>query len=288
MIEPGIHTIPSDTYHSDPGREPSLSASVAHLLVNTTPLHAWNAHPRLNPNFEREEKAQFDMGSVTHALILEADTSKVQVVYADDWRTKDARAARDQARGDGLIPMLQKDWVRVEMMAEAVRAQIARRDDEPPLFDAGKPEQTLVWNERGVTCRARLDWLRDDHVAIDDLKTTGRSANPMQWSRNTLWSIGADIQVAFYLRGLKRLTGVDAVFRYVLVENVPPYGVSVVSMAGSALEIGNAKVDRALERWKWCLEHDEWPGYPSPVYYAETPGYEELRWMEADAEAMTA
>lgn len=288
MIEPGIHTIPSDTYHSDPGREPSLSASVAHLLVNTTPLHAWNAHPRLNPNFEREEKAQFDMGSVTHALILEADTSKVQVVYADDWRTKDARAARDQARADGLIPMLQKDWVRVEMMAEAVRAQIARRDDEPPLFDAGKPEQTLVWNERGVTCRARLDWLRDDHVAIDDLKTTGRSANPMQWSRNTLWSIGADIQVAFYLRGLKRLTGVDAVFRYVLVENVPPYGVSVVSMAGSALEIGNAKVDRALERWKWCLDNDEWPGYPSPVYYAETPGYEELRWMEADAEAMTA
>lgn len=287
-MKPGIHTMPAERYHSDPCEQPSLSASLAHLLVNQTPLHAWFAHPRLNPNYEREDKAQYDLGTVAHSMVLEGNAESVQVVHADSWRTKDAREERDGARAAGRVPLLAKDFKRVEAMVETIRKQLALRDDEPPLFTDGLAEQTLVWEEGGVTCRARLDWLRDDHTTIDDIKTTARSANPLQWTRNTLWSIGADIQVAFYLRGLKRLTGKDAMFRYVLVENGEPYAVSVVSLASSALDLGNHKVERAIDKWRECLKTNKWPGYPPAVYYAETPGYEEMRWLEQDAEAMTA
>jgi hypothetical protein len=38
---PGIHEVDAETYHSDPVEVPSLSASIAKLLVNSTPLHAW-------------------------------------------------------------------------------------------------------------------------------------------------------------------------------------------------------------------------------------------------------
>jgi PDDEXK-like domain of unknown function (DUF3799) len=278
----------AEVYHDDPCPQPSLSASIAHELVNLTPLHAWTAHPKLNPGFTREEKSHYDIGSMVHSLVLEGNADRVHVVNADDWRKKVAQEERDDARERGLIPLLEKDWTRVVDIATTIRAHLAARDDEPPLFTDGKPEQTLVWEERGVCCRARLDWLRDDFQTIDDLKTTARSANPLQWSRNTLWSIGADIQVAFYLRGLKRLTGVDAQFRYVLAETVPPYAVASVALAASALELGQAKVDRAIDRWRECLKTGRWPGYPGSTYYAETPAYEEMRWMEQDAEAATA
>jgi hypothetical protein len=288
VIEHGIHTISSDTYHADPGKTPSLTASIANKLVNESPLHAWTAHPRLNPDFKREEKTTFDIGTVVHSIILEGDASGVEVVHADDWRTKVAKEQRDEARAAGKIPMLAKDMIRAVEMATAVRDQIAARDDDPPLFSDGKPEQTLVWEERGITCRARLDWLRDDFKAIDDAKTTGRSANPVQWTRNTLWQIGADIQMAFYLRGVKKVTGVDATFRYVLIENQPPYAIAVVSPAPSALEIGTAKVERAIASWRECLRTDVWPGYPAGIYYAETPPWQETQWMELDAEALAA
>lgn len=280
--------MPAHRYHADPAETPSLTASIADRLVNQTPLHAWAAHPRLNPDFEREEKAAFDVGSLVHALVLEGDNSKVHVVYADDWRTKDARTERDEARDLGRIPILQKDWKRIETMVGTIRAQLVERADEPPLFTDGKPEQTLVWRERDVTCRARLDWLRDDFLAIDDLKTTGASANPLRWGRRTLFDIGADIQVAFYLRGLKAVTGVDATFRYVLAETKQPYALAVVSLASSALELGRAKVDRALQLWRECTKTGVWPGYPTGIYYAETPAFEEMRWLEHDGERMAA
>lgn len=285
-LDPGIHTLAAEDYHADPLTAPSLSASMAHLLVNHSPHHAWHAHPRLNPNFVREEKGIFDLGQTTHSLILEGDSSRLQVIDAPDWRTKIAQTARDEARAAGRIPLLTKDFVRVEAMMLAVGRQLAVRNDAPPLFTAGKAEQTLVWEERGIQCRARLDWLHDDLSAIDDLKTVGRSANPMEWSRSPLWANGADIQVAFYLRGLKHLTGKDALFRFVLVESSPPHAVSVVSLDTSALDLGRAKVDRAIDLWGHCLKTGNWPGYSSEIYYAEPPPWEELRWMEQDAEVV--
>jgi hypothetical protein len=284
----GIHTISAERYHADPTDAPALSAHIAHLLVNSTPLHAWAAHPKLNPDFERKEKAVYDVGTVAHALVLEGNNDKVHVIDAADWRTKHAKGERDEARRNGLVPLLERDWAHVQAMTEAVRMQLAARDDKPPLFSDGKPEQSLIWQDGPVVCRARLDWLRDDFAAIDDLKTTKGTANPIKWSRNTLWDIGADIQVAFYRRGVKNLTGVDPQFRYVIAETTPPYATSVIQLGSSALELGRIKVERALELWAHCLKHDRWPGYPAPVYFAETPAYEEMRWTEQDAERLAA
>jgi hypothetical protein len=283
MAEPlpvGIHTIDAERYHADPCAEPSLSASIATLMCNRSPRHAWTAHPRLNPAFERTEEAKFDVGTTAHALLLNG-VDVCRVINAADWRTNAAKEARDQARAEGLIPMLVGQWERVRDMVAHVRVQLEELDAAPPLLTDGKPEQTLVWQDEGVACRARLDWLRDDHAAIDDLKTTGRSADPADWTRRLLWDIGADVQAAFYMRGLKALTGVDAPFRWVVVENTPPYAVSVISLAPSALAHANEKVEWALAKWRECLATDAWPAYSPQVAYAELSPFEEARWTEA-------
>lgn len=282
FLKAGIHPdIPAEIYHADPCPEPSLSAGVAHRLITRSPLHAWTSHPRLNPNYKPQDASGgMDFGSVAHALLLQG-TDICQIIEADDWRRQSARDERDQARATGLVPLLRKDWDRMCELVEAVKTQISRLDIAPlPLHD-GQPEQTIVWQEDGVWCRARLDWLHDAFDVLDDLKTTGTTANPHIWGRSRLFADGKDVQCAFYLRGLRAITGVDAAWRFVVVEVDPPHGLSVISLAPSALELANRKVSRALELWKQCLQTDTWPGYPSEIAFVDAPAYEETRFLEA-------
>ena len=283
-----ILDLSAEDYHSDQvaADTVTLSASIARILIAESPAHARAAHPRLNPDWEPSHDEKFDVGTIAHSLLLEGEAAVV-VIDAPDWRTKAAQEQRDEAYDAGQTPVLLKNWAAVERMVDAVQSQVAALPVDPPLFADGKPERSLIWDENGVACRARLDWLRDDLAAIDDLKTTSRSANPDGWSR-TIFNIGYDVQLAFYLRGLKAVTGAEAEFRFVVVETSPPYALSVMSLAPGALELANAKVDWALATWKRCLETDTWPAYPTRVAYAEAPSWEETRWLEKEAREVAA
>lgn len=274
----GLLDIPADAYHRDDlgNEQPSLSSSIAHTLITQSPAHAKAAHPKLNPNYQREEKEVYDIGTAAHRLLLEG-VAGCQVIEADDWRTKAAKEERDAARESGKLPLLAKHWDAVCAMVDATRAQLDRVECDPPLFVDGKPEQTLVWEEDGVTCRARLDWLHDSGYCIDDFKTTSKSANPEAWSR-TLFNNGCDIQCAFYLRGLQQATGKHAQFRFVVQETFPPYALSVVSLAPDALELARSKVKYAIDLWRTCLERDEWPAYTPRIAYAEAPAWDLAKW----------
>ena len=275
-----VHTIPSAVYHADElASTPALSASIARTLINASPLHAWQQHPKLNPNYRRDDDAKYDVGTAVHALLLEGD-DKCFVVHADSWRTKDAKDARDQARADGLVPLLVGQYEEAQTMLATIKERFAQRHDTPPVFTNGRPEQTIVWEEDGVVMKARVDWLRDDLTAIDDLKTTTRLANPREWER-TLFSLGYDVQAAFYRRAVRALGG-DADFRLCVAECSPPYAVSVLSLAPDAQSLADAKVDKAVRMWRHALTSGEWPGWPAETCYIEAPGYELMRWAERE------
>lgn len=273
-MKPGVYSMGDIAYHNDPCDEPSLSASIAKVLLAQSPLHAFHQHPRLNANFRPTVSATFDLGTVVHDLFLRGIDDTAAIIDAADWRTKVAQEARDAAREVGLVPLLAKDAERVQTIVNAIRDQLAARDDSPGLFDAGKPEQTLVWRERDVLCRARLDWLRDDFAAVDDLKSSGQSANPHDWQR-TFWNIGADMQARFYQRGIKALTGSEPLFRFAVIETHEPFALSVLDLAPSAVELADQKINRALELWKRCLDTQVWPAY-------EGTASVEVSWQEAD------
>lgn len=283
---PGFLTLTADDYHADllgDDGPPSLSASIASILVNASPAHARAQHPRLNPDYARDEQKKFDLGRAAHQVLLEGNAS-VAIVEEANWTTKAAKEARGWARENGLTPLLREQWEGVEAMVAAAREQLAGFDLSPVPFTDGRPEQTIVWSEpNGVTCKARIDWLHDDLSAIDDLKTTSRSANPASWTRKTLYNIGADVQAAFYLRGMERLTGKRPDWRFVVVETFAPFALSVISLGPDVLELANAKVDYAVETWARCLESGEWPAYPQRVCWAEAPAWELSRWLEKEA-----
>lgn len=282
-LKAGIYPdIPSDRYHADQlVKQPSLSRSIAHKILTRSPRHAWFAHPRLNPDHQEKGSGTLDNGTAAHSLLFEG--RKPVIVEADSWRTNDAKEQRADARKAGKVALLRKDAEQVMGMCDAVARQLDDHDCKPRPFTDGKAEQTLIWQEQGVWLRARADWLRDDFTALDDLKTTGMSASPFEWTRRRLWEDGLDIQAAMYRRGVKKLAGVDPEWRFVVVENVPPYALSIISLDAEALTLADAKLDKAIQVWKHCLQRNDWPGYLSQVAYAELPPWESSRWLERQA-----
>lgn len=278
----GVIEVSAADYHADRVADvPTLSASVAKLLVSHSPLHAWTQHPKLNPNYKRVEDDKFNLGTAAHALLLEGREA-VEVIYEDSYRTNDAKAAKKAAIDAGRIPMLDSQWSEVQAMVAAIREQLPGLDVDPPVLAPGRAEVPLVWQENGVWCRALVDWLHDDRATIDDFKSTGASADPALWKK-TMYGFDGDIQVAFHSRGVKSLTGVTPEFRFLVAETKPPFAVSVVALEPEALATAHDRVDKALALWKACLNSGEWPGYDRRVHYVDMPGYAEAAWMEKDA-----
>lgn len=278
----GFVDITAERYHADPAETPSLSSSIAKILCTSSAAHAWAAHPKLNPDFARTEETKFDVGNVAHALLLQG-MSVAHVVHRDDWRSNAAKEERDAARENGQVPLLAKQWDEVQRMCNAVATQLGALDIDPVPLTGGKPEQSLIWDEDGVQCRARFDWVHDDLSTIDDLKTTNRSAHPQAWSRGPLYSSGNDIQAAFYMRGLETVYGIDRVnWRWIVVETTAPYALSVITPGPDVIALAQEKVTYALRVWRECLESDTWPAYPRTVTRAELPPWAESQWFAGE------
>lgn len=283
-MKPGIHDgVSNDAYHADCADEPSLSSSIAKILLSKTPRHAWFAHPRLNPHFIGENAEKFDIGEAAHALML-GDPRNFSIIEADNWRTKQAQQQREEAYVAKKIPLLFKHWHRVQAMVNAGRQQLKAHHDAADAFTDGKPEQTLIWIEHDVWCRARLDWKPHDHRTkpFDDYKSTGESADPDQWQR-IAFNLGFDVQAAFYRRGIRALGLNDNPrFRFVVQETEPPYCLSVIELSPGAIDLGERKVEQAIERWRWCMQHNKWPGYPSHTATIDVPDWHETRYLERE------
>lgn len=260
--------VPAEAYHAD-ADGPRLSSTIARALVLQTPAHAKQQHPLLADIPWKRESVAMDEGTVLHQMLLGDD--RCDILDYDDFRTTAAKEARDAARACGRVPVLRKKWDELVLLGEALKRQVAEFPATPPLFVDGRAEQTIVWDEGGVACRARLDWLRNDLACVDDLKKS-RSAQPRAWQRS-FWAYGYDMQAAFYLRGVRAAFGKEPLFRWVAIEPDPPYALSVFQLSDAALDAAQVKIDMALEIWSECLRTGVWPSYPRSIQTVELPGW---------------
>lgn len=281
ITEPGLYVMSLEDYLSDPCPEPSLNHSVAVPLLTQSPWHAVHAHPRLHPEVIRAMADHFDLGTVVHELVLEG-ADRICEIAAKDWKTKAAQQYRADARAAGQIPLLTHQAATAYAMAAAIQTQIEAFPDGPqnprPLRH-GVPERVVIWREGAIWCRARLDYLHADGSTIDDLKTTGESAHPADWSRK-LFDKGLDLQVAFHCRGVQTIMGTRPDFRFLVAEDAPPYALSLIGLAPEALEFAYVRMLRAIELWGRCLRTGQFPGYARRTVYTDVPPWVQTRWLE--------
>lgn len=258
-------------YHASGG----FSSTLARALILRTPAHA----KAIADGHGRDSDAM-DMGTAVHQLLLRDD--RVDVLDFDSFRTNDAKAARDESRAAGRIPMLTHKWEEAVQIAGRVREQIAALNLDPVPFTEGTAEHVIRWEEHGVECRAMLDWFRDDLSLIDDLKTTS-DASPRGFRRK-VWSLRYDIQAAFYRRAVLAYYDTQPRFRWVAVETEYPYLVTVHEPDRQALANADERVVHAVETWQHCLETDTWPGYDDLVNEVGPVPWERDAWADLDVD----
>ncbi|QEH97323.1 PD-(D/E)XK nuclease-like domain-containing protein [Gluconobacter thailandicus] len=268
----GIYDMPEAVYHADPCVEPSLSNSIARILLDQSPMHARYAHPRLNLKREPfEVTTAMDFGTALHKLLLGKGASIVEV-KADAYRSAAAKEARDAAREGGCVPLLSEAHDRVHECAGVVLEQMKQREDCAEFFAPGRSEAVMIWKKDGIWCRGMVDRLPDDPKApIFDVKGTGLSANPVEWDRRMVKAYRT--QDRFYAQGSKILRGVDPQpMRFVVAEMKAPFAVSVLTPAPTLRSLAEDDVARAQTLWGDCLKRNEWPGYPHTAHI-EAPNW---------------
>lgn len=273
----GLHDVPAERYHG-PGLcpWPALSKSTIHTLVERSARHAWVRHPDLNPNFEPEAADKFDFGHACHAALFENERG-IAIIEAENWRTKAAKAARDDARSNGRYPILAGDMAEIRAIAAAARAQI-RATDLGDILDNGLAEQTLIWGDAGAWCKARIDWLPTGGNVVLDYKTTSASAHAEEFGKKGFFDLACDLQDAWYRRGLDAVLGKRGwQFRFVVQEIKPPYALSILAADPHTQRQADAKIEEALDLWRWCLREKRWPGYTKLTAFVSPPPWHDLR-----------
>lgn len=275
LAEPGIFDgIKEADYHRDPCPVPSLSRSVLAKLLSLTPSHAHAIHPRLGGRAAVDrgtEDDAADFGTAAHSSFLQGRSDIVLAPFRD-WRTKKAKEMRQQAYADGKIALLQTSYGRAMRLIDVLEHYRARTG----AFCRGKAEQTLVWTEGQVWCRARVDWLPDDpSEPLRDLKTTAGFATLNAWTR-VAYEKRADLQDVFYGRGAETLRGEDPTpMIFTVVEQKPPFGIREFQMTPIARDLARDDVLVGTSLWENCLAMGLWPSYPAEPEYIWPPTY----WM---------
>ena len=128
----GIHQIAAEAYHADPAPAPSLSSTIAKVLLGQSPLHAWTASPRLNPAWEPKYSKTFDIGRAAHRETLGAGSDFCAIpddILASNGAasTKAAKEFIESAREAGLTPLKSDEVTQIEAMRAKITEKLAAR-----------------------------------------------------------------------------------------------------------------------------------------------------------------
>lgn len=256
-------------YHADPCATPSLSASVAAVLVKQSPLHAWLKHPRLGgAGAVRETTAEQARGTLIHALVLGKGEQQVEIIHAENYRTKAAQESRDAANFAGLTPILAREFDAAKLVADSILLQLGALGIK---IEPAYAEQVLEWTEETpegpCLCRCMMDHVDFDSGVILDLKTI-RSAHPDS-IRKHVFEYGYDSQRAAYCSALRHykpdLAGRES-FRWIFAEELPTglkhrAILTIAEADGQTRGLGEAKWEFACKTWAKCLRENNWPAY---------------------------
>lgn len=283
-LGPGLYDISAEDYHADPCAVPSMSSTLARLMLNRSPRHAWTAHPRLNPDHEGKDSRTFDIGRAAHRAVLGkggdfiaypahllGKNGAVSTAAAKEWG--------EEIRARGMTPVKAEDADAVNDMAAEIMGRLAFMN---MAFPPSRSEMTVIAEINGVMCRAMIDHAPEDpHLPLFDLKTT-TDASPQAVIRSIM-TYGYDIQAAHYLETWKAATGEDRQFRFVFVEKDAPHECCVIQLGGDSLMMAKKRTARAREMWAHCTATDSWPGYPGEVVQVDLPEFYQARWLERES-----
>jgi hypothetical protein len=277
-MDAGQFTIPMRDYLA----LDAFSSGICHILLSQSPAHARYVQQHPTPS-----TGAMDLGTIAHQMLLENSAEGITVFdpadypnakgdkVATGWTNVAIRTARDAERAAGKTPILVDEMMAVMEMVHTARTFVSQ-SEIAGVFDRGRPEQTLIWDDDGLWCKERPDWLTDDCRWVVHYKTNGRRVEPQAFIRGPLDYMGYDLALVFYERGMRAVHGFDARRQSVILaqETDPPYACALIGLSPGRQEIAGAKVEHAIRVWRECVKTGKWPSYSTRIHYAEPTSWQ--------------
>ena len=268
--KPGVYEIDIDLYHTQACCiGPSISSSGLRKLIHECPAKYW-AFSDLNPAGLKDEGSNaFAFGRAAHALVLGEPefNSKFIISPFDDFRTKEARAWRDEQTKQ-VVKAEEMETVKAMAAAQLASPQVAR------AFEMGKPELSLIWPdaETGIWMKSRPDWLPDRPSLrfLIEYKTCV-SIEPHKLSLD-VFKYGYEMQAAMALDAVEIVMGKKPLgLAHVVQEKEPPYLCDLRMFTPEQIAYGRLQYRKALRIFAHCIATATWPAYTTEPQFFETP-----------------
>jgi hypothetical protein len=291
ITSPGIFRgFPEADYFADPCPLPSLTQSIAKVLIDQSALHARAEHPRFADLDEDEPDEKYvkaqAIGNAAHATLIGRGKTLAVGNY-DNWMGKEAKAFKAEALAAGKTPILAKHANTALLMVAAAKRQLSTiAAAEPAIMGAftdGDGEVMVACEIDGIWLRSLIDWMVNPRLLVD-FKTTAMSVAP-HVIPNLMADAGWPIQAAMQERILDVLDPEGAgrrKFFFVAQENYKPYALTVHRLPEGTLTMGRKMVAKAEMMWREAMLIGRWDGYAPVVHAPEYPGFKEAQWLNRE------
>ena len=234
------------------------------------------AHYKASLSEEREETPAMRIGTALHCAILEPEEFSKLYAFAPeglDRRTKEGRELFKSLEESGKIILSHSE---AELCQKISAAALANSTLSTFLSDGGSRESVILWEQKGVQCKGRADFITRDRSVIVDLKST-EDASPSAFARSCA-VYAYHRQAAWYLDGIEQATGSKAeLFVFVAFEKKPPFAFAFYYASAAMIAQGREENARLLDRYVECKRSNVWPTYPEELQEIDLP-----KWKKAD------
>jgi hypothetical protein len=228
-IKPGVYTdLDMKEYHADPA-------------LSRSDLVRIDLSPALYKSHVDQDKPHYRIGRALHGLVLQ---SVPLIINESDGRNKAGKLFQADYP-DAVTPAMAE---MINGMAKKCR----------PFFLDGQAEVSFFWEQDGVMCKCRPDWLTT--TTIYDFKSTRQKLEDFHWD---VRKFRYDVQHAHYLRGVESHIPITT-FKFVVVEKTIPYRVGIFKIAD--LEKANDMIDKSLATYRQCSLTGIWDEPDMEVY----------------------
>jgi hypothetical protein len=262
ISKPGFYPeITCEQYFAEPCPAPALTNSGIQLLNASCPAKFAHNHPAIGqPAEDRETTVARRMGDLVHRLALGKGKDYV-VSPHDEFRTKEAKAWRDEQRAAGVAIVKQAELDKANEMAARIREAI-EAETRGHLYQT---EVVIAWKMTvsgfPIWCRAMLDvWCPSLNLALDVKKTRSASDKAID---SAMAGYGYAGQYSFYLDGICTLheSKERPRFGFLFVEDSAPFLPRYAECSEAFRSEAGSGIWRAATIFARCLQSGEWPGY---------------------------
>ena len=201
-------------------------------------------------------------GQLLHAMVLQPETVDKEFAEAPNVDRRTTKGKAEWAAFEAYAK--DKTVVTSDMALAAVEMSLKLEKNEfvKKLLN-GEREKPFFWTDEltGEECKCRTDCITNINGLdiIVDLKTAEcAETDTFMWHAV---KYGYDLQAAMYSEGVRKCTGKECAFVFIVIEKTPPYAVNILQADKAFITHGFDMFRELLGIYHDCKQTGNWYGY---------------------------